>query len=216
MIDWFSGLTSEEQLKAIALAGAALAFIVGLLQYRSTQRWKRAEWVAAEMDAFFQDPKIQAALRMIDWGARRVELYPDRKPREDRFVVVTDDRLAEALEAHERRPGGFSEDEVTIRDVFDYFLDRLERIQSFVEAGLVRISDVSPYLRYWAVDILGAQPGDPKVERLVQLRAYIHRYRYTGVHTLLTKLARGRPLNVEDQVQLTRPSSRPPPPAAAG
>lgn len=192
MFDLFTNLDPEEQLKGIALVGAAVAFIVGLLQYRRTQRWKRAEWVAAEMDAFFGDPKNQAALKMIDWGARRVELYPDRESREERFVIVTDNRLAKALEDHEQRPDGFSEDEATIRDIFDHFLDRLERIHSFVEAGLVRIADVAPYLRYWAVDIMGAEEGDPQVERLVQLRHYIHHYRYTGVEALLRRLAPGR------------------------
>lgn len=213
MTDWWTCLGAENQLKALALVGAAIAFIVGLLQYRKAQRWKRAEWVAEEMKEFFGDPRVRAALCMIDWGARRVELYPDRKTVKERFVVVTDDRLAEALEDHERRPNGFTEDEATMRDVFDHFLDRLERIQSFVEARLVEISDVAPYLHYWAVDIMGAQSNDPSVDRLVQLRNYIRRYRYAGVDTLLRNIASGRlPSQRNDD------SANPPmqPPGSAG
>jgi hypothetical protein len=192
MMVWWAALGPEYQLKAVALFGASIAFIVGLLQYRKTQSWKRAEWVAEEMTGFFGDPKVRAALCMIDWGARRVQLYPERKTVEEQFVVVTDDRLAKALEDHQSRPNGFTEDEVTMRDTFDHFLDRLERIQSFVEAGLVKTSDVAPYLRYWAVDIMEARPGDSSVDRLVQLRNYIRRYRFTGVDTLLRSVASAR------------------------
>lgn len=189
MIAWLSTLTPDGQLKAIALFGAAVAFVVGLLQYRKSQRWKRSEWVAQEMDGFFKDPVVRSALCMIDWGARRLELYPNREKPEERFVVVTDDRMARALEFHENRPEGFTEDEAAIRDAFDHLLDRLERIHSFVEAGLVTVADVSPYLRYWAEHILAARTDDPKVQRLVQLRRFIDRYSFSGVAILFDRLA---------------------------
>jgi hypothetical protein len=48
-------LTPENQLKMAALLGASAAFMVGLIQYRKAQRWKRMEWVAKEMDVFFAD-----------------------------------------------------------------------------------------------------------------------------------------------------------------
>ena len=47
-----AGWTVENLLKAVALVGAAVAFVVSLLQYRKAQQWKRAEWVAREMKAF--------------------------------------------------------------------------------------------------------------------------------------------------------------------
>jgi hypothetical protein len=59
--------------------------------------------------------------------------------------------------------------EATLRDLFDYFLDRLERINAFVEVGLVPLDDVRPYLDYWAGNIVGAGGGKNGVDRLVQL-----------------------------------------------
>jgi hypothetical protein len=142
------------------------------------------------MQAFFADPAVKAALQMIDWGTRRIELYPDSEKREDRFVLVTDDDVAEALQPHDQRQGGFTENEAAIRDIFDHFLDRIERIQSFVVARLVTAADVRPYLGYCAYHIVHAREGDPNVDRLVQLRAYIRRYGYVGVEWLLRKLTR--------------------------
>jgi hypothetical protein len=188
MLNWLLSLKPDEAIKLLALVGGSIAFIAGLLQYRKAQRWKRAEWVAQEMQAFFTDQRVAAALRMIDWGARRIELYPERADPAARTVYVRDDELAKALENHEDRPHGFTEDEATIRDVFDHFLDRLERINSFVETHLVSISDLRPYLSYWARNIKAARDGDPKVDRLVQLKRYMKIYGYAGVEKLFTQL----------------------------
>jgi len=188
MLNWFLQLKAEDQLKALALLGASVAFVVSLVQYRKAQRWKRAEWVATEMDAFFHDPAVKTALHLIDWGAREVELHPNRDVRADRFVMVTDDALAMALMSHMDRPSGFTEDEVALRDIFDHFLDRLGRIQSFVKAGLITVNDVSPYLGYWAEQISCTKPNDSSVDRLVQLQKFIQHYGYTGVAKLLSNL----------------------------
>jgi hypothetical protein len=188
MWHWFTTLRPEDQLKVVALLGVSIAFVVGLLQYRKSQRWKQAEWVAQEMQTFFADPAVNSALRMMDWGRRRVDLFPDRQDPAERFVVVGDDDLARALALHSDRPEGFTEVEAALRDLFDHFLDRLERINSFVEARLVSLRDVRPYLDYWADKVVRARAGDPKVDRLVQLRRYIRYYDYSGVEALFTQL----------------------------
>src|SRR5262249_39629782 len=150
------------------------------------------EWVAKEMDAFLSDPRVSAALQMIDWGQRRVELYPEAETRAERFVLVDDEGVAGALERHDLRPNGFSRDEAAIRDIFDHLLDRIGRLQSFVEARLLSPGDVRPYLRYWAEHIIAASANDRSVDRIVQLRRFIVAYEYDGVRTLFSKLA-GRP-----------------------
>lgn len=184
---WYTELTVENQLRAAALVGAATAFVIGLLQYRKAQRWKRVEWIAKEMDAFFADNKVALALKMIDWGSRRIELHPNRTNEAERFVAIRDDDLARALRHHGIQE--FSEDEAAIRDVFDHFLDRLERIQSFLEAGLLSHHDVKPYLHYWAVHVIAAKPGYTKVARIVQLRRFITTYGYVGVQKLFVVLS---------------------------
>src|SRR6185295_20218314 len=113
----------DDLLKALALLGAAIAFGSGLFQYRRAQQWKRAEWVAQEMKLLFGDPRVQAALLMIDWGSRRIPLYPDRENVSDRYVLLTNDTVARALMLHSERPEGFSDLEADIREAFDRALD---------------------------------------------------------------------------------------------
>ena len=52
----------------------------------------------------FGDPLVQAALRMFEWGARRIPLYPDRKEEGERHVRLTNEIVADALVLHDDRP----------------------------------------------------------------------------------------------------------------
>jgi hypothetical protein len=179
----------DDVLKAIALVGAACAFIVGLFQYRRAQQWKRAEWVAQQMKELFSDPIVQAVSLMIDWGSRRILLYPAHSDETKRHVWLTDDAIAKALMAHEARPEGFTELEADIRAAFDRFLDGIERFASYEASGLVTIDDLRPYLQYWAINICRQKATDGTEDRLIQLCVYIDKYGFGGAHALLRRIA---------------------------
>jgi hypothetical protein len=181
--------TLDRILTAITLVGATLAFAVGLVQYRRAQHWKRAEWVAQEMKGLFGDPVVQAAFLMMDWGSRRIPLYPDRREETDRYVRLTNEVVADALMLHDHRPEGFSDLEADIRAAFDRALDGLERFHSYVDTGLVELSDLRPYLKYWAVSLCRPRAPRPDRHRLVRLVAYMKRYGYEGALELLERIA---------------------------
>jgi hypothetical protein len=179
----------EDLLKAIALVGAAIAFAIGLVQYRRAQHWKRTEWVAQEMKKLFSDPIVQAAFMMIDWGSAEILLYPHRKNIEERSVPLTDEAVARALMPHEQRQGNdkFTPVEADIRAAFDRALDGLERFHSYVATGLVKIGDLQPYLKYWAVNLTRDRgAGEERIENLL---AYMDKYGFDGAHKLLKDIA---------------------------
>jgi hypothetical protein len=176
---------SKEDLEAAALVGGAVAFVVALWQYRIAQQWKRAEWVAAEMRAFLEDPWVRVTCTLIDCGAWKGRLPPDAEAE----VLVSDDEIKVALVHHRQREDGFTPKEALIRDAFDRFLDGMELFAAHVRSGLVLAKDFAPYLSYWAFHIHRARAGDPKVDRLVQLRAYASEYGYSGALALLEELA---------------------------
>jgi hypothetical protein len=179
----------DDLLKMLVLLGAALAFLIGLFQYRRAQHWKRVEWVAQEMKNLFGDPVVQAAMLMFDWGSRRIPLYPDRKEENERYVRLTNEIVADALQLHDDRPNGFSDQEADIRAAFDQFLDGLERFHSYVATGLVELGDLRPYLKYWAVSLCRPRSARPKEHRLVRLTAYMKRYGFDGALELLQRIA---------------------------
>jgi hypothetical protein len=178
-LEWY-----DTVLKVLALVGTAIAFLTGIWQYKKAQRWRRSEWVAQEVRSFCQDPIVQAALRMIDWGNRDVRLFTENSGTEGEIVHVTDDMVATSLQHHNNRPEGFSPYEIAIRDSFDRFLEGLERFESFRQANLITAADLKPHVAYWIYHIRAAKDDDRSVDRLVQLRSYIELYGYIGVQSL--------------------------------
>jgi hypothetical protein len=189
MGDWKTG----DVLNVLVLVGAAVAFVAGLMQYRRAQHWKRVEWVAQEMKGLFGDPVVQAALLMFDWGSRRIPLYPDRQGEGERYVRLTNEAVAEALVLHEDRPNGYSDLEADIRAAFDRALDGFERFHSYVATGLVKLDDLRPYLKYWAVNLCRPRRPRPKEHRLVRLKAYMQHYGFEGALALLERIAADEP-----------------------
>lgn len=178
-MDWHP----EHYLTLVGLVGGFGAFGVGLYQYSVAQRWKRMEWIASAMKAFYEHPDVERALQMVDWNERRIMLFADQPDAARRYVRVNDDVVARALMAHSTH-GPFTAVEAAIRDCFDGFLDQLAMVHQYVSAGLVSIEDVRPYLDYWVRNIARPSAGLPSA-RLRQLHFYIQHYQFTDVRQLI-------------------------------
>lgn len=136
------------------------------------------------MEKVFSDHGTRQVLRMLDWDLRKIDLFPEASDPTVRWVNVSDEMVAEALRPHMDNPN-FNDDETAIRDLFDHFLDQLERIHSIVASRLVRLKDVHPYLSYWARRI--TQEGD--AARHKALKEYMMHYGYDGARELLEGLS---------------------------
>ena len=179
---------ADDLLKAVALLGALFAFIVGLVQYRKSQRWKRAEWVAQEMKTVFADPLVQAALSLIDWSSIEIrKIFPSRAKESGRSEILSNKQINKALRPHWER-SAFTPLEADIRAAFDHLFDGLERFESYYATGLVRKSDLRPYLRYWARKICDTEAT--KGHRAHHVRAYMKAYEFRGAVRLLAGLAK--------------------------
>jgi hypothetical protein len=89
----------------VGYAGAVVAFLVGLRQYRRAEYWKRSQFLAQEMKEFFGDPRVENARTMIDWGVRDIPLLNPSKStdgREDSGERTVDRQLqCKALRPHD-------------------------------------------------------------------------------------------------------------------
>lgn len=171
----------------IALAGltsGTIAFGVGLAQYRMAQRWKRAEFAAREFKEMLADPEVAIALRLLDWNSAHYDLSDDGKYPTLNDVAVDDSMLARALEPHVRRPNGYSPAEARLREAMDALLGHLQGFEHFIEAGLIRVDDFRPYLRYW-MTLIGDPAADRKPAAVLQaIWQYVEYYGYTDVQRL--------------------------------
>lgn len=175
-------MSVEDSLKIAAFSVTAIAFATGIYQYWKAQRWRRAEFVAEEIRSMKADPHVRAAMLMLDWDGREIDLHPEQSTHDKRWIVVTQDLLIGALRRHDRDPP-FTADEARIRDILDAFLDYFERFNQFAEAGLVPALAFEPYLRYWCALI-----ADRRRSAVPALSDYIDFYGYHGVQRLLHSL----------------------------
>jgi hypothetical protein len=176
-------MASGNWIALLGVVAGLIAFVNGLLQYARAQRWKRVEFVAKEVKEFESNPDSKMAMQMLDWNVRSYELFPEKEP-EKRKVKVDDDILSSALVPHVDKPFGFSEAERRIREIFDQFLDALDRFEHFIQSRLVTRKEFRPYLIYW-IEMMGDMnnPRKPKKFRR-SLWKYIDFYGFSGVQRL--------------------------------
>ena len=174
----------------IALLGmllGAAGFVIGLFQYRKAQRWKAAEFVAAEVKEAFADPMVRFALHLLDWNSSIHDLRQQTGDDRLKSVHIGDITLVAALTPHVGRPKGYNAVEVRIRLAFDELLGRFQRFEHFIESDLVKPHDFQPYLRYW-LELLGKSSKHTKsVPVLHAIWRYIDFYRYADVQRLFAR-----------------------------
>jgi hypothetical protein len=181
--------------------------IGGPFQYWRNQQWKRAEFLAAEMRAFFTTPRVRNTLAMIDWGGRNIDLYASENRDVKTWPLITRNLQLRALLPHPivnagvdaERTGGqdaersdvsggdlrdFTADETAVRDCYDELLDGLERFASYAATGLIRPADLRPYLGYWIDDIASKKGDDLDLAWTCVFLSYVEFYGFTAVQRL--------------------------------
>jgi len=217
----------KEAREWVSSAVTVLVLLGGLFQYWRAQQWKRAEFVAAEMKAFFSDRDVRKVVTMIDWTQRHINLFNDINTNPRAWPLVSRQMQTRALYLHtlakdviafdektsSEAPGsdlaGFTHEQAAIRDAYDAFLDGLERFSSYVTTGLVSVRDLRPYLKYWMYEI-PKKGDDDENEWSCIFFAYVAFYDYTGVQRLFSAFGRdiafGSPL-FEDFLSTMRDKS---------
>jgi hypothetical protein len=140
----------------VKIFGALVVFFIGLQRYSKAQEWKRGEFIAAQIKSFESDRKIQIVMTMLDWNDRELN-FPLETGGEIILIMVDDALLSSALLPHDAAQGYYPK-EVMIRDCIDRYLDMLARLQNFVDARLIGVAELRPYMDYWIQLTAGKKP----------------------------------------------------------
>ena len=188
MFIWlFRSLSFSNWIEIVKILGAAVAFWIGISQYRKSEAWKRLEFVATEMKAFYDDPAVKLAMGMLDWRKKEVALFKHRGENNLDRVMVDYAIVASALGiAPELK---YDKTQSAIREVLERFLEFLARFEGFLAAGLVQKVDLNPYLDYWIKLIAGRDTHSPEVTKQVlpHLWKFIDYYGYRDVRRLISR-----------------------------
>lgn len=98
ILSWlFKSGSFSEWMDVVKVVGAAIAFGIGLWQYRSSQVWKRLEFVSAQMKIFFDDPAVRTTMQMLDWRKKKIPLFKFRDEADGEQATVDYKMVASAL-----------------------------------------------------------------------------------------------------------------------
>jgi hypothetical protein len=161
----FRSVSFSNWMDILKLVGAGVAFGIGLQQYRKSETWKRLEFVAAEMRAFYDDAAVKLAMGMLDWRRKEVALYKYREENDFTRVTVDYAMVASALGTDPDKT--YDKVHSAVREIFERFLEFLARFEGFLAAGVVKQTDLDPYLDYWIKLIAGQDVHSPEVTEQV-------------------------------------------------
>ena len=179
--------------------GVVVAFVTAFLalrEYRATQRWKRAEFLASEVDKFFQTKEVATALLLIDYSLIRLRTDGQRAQRGDQNSFKADDALIiSALRVHtqfEDETEKFNDPETIVRFAFDELLTGFERFAHHVENSLISVDDLNTYVGYWVEKLADPRSKWKPPEFYVSLARFVDAYQYKGAKRLFRQM--GHPL----------------------
>lgn len=181
----FRSVSFSNWMEILKLVGAGVAFGIGLQQYRKSETWKRLEFVAAEMRAFYDDAAVKLAMGMLDWRRKEVALYKYREENDFARVTVDYAIVANALGTDPDKT--YDKVHSAVREIFERLLEFLARFEGFLAAGVVKQTDLDPYLDYWIKLIAGQDAHSPEVTQQVlpSLWKFIDFYAYRDVRRFI-------------------------------
>jgi hypothetical protein len=175
----------------VSAACAIAVFAFGIWQYRSSENWKRSEFVAAQIKEFNADKINQTVLLMMDYDPAHIELFPEKTNASERYVDVNFETLISAIDKEK----GFSEVEFQIRIYFEHFLTSLSRFNYFLESDAIEPQELCADFAY-PVELMTGTARDMKLKNTgvdidpfaKAVRDYVARWEFTDIANFLQKI----------------------------
>ena len=163
------------------------AYSAGMLQHQG--RLRRVQYASQLLEQFFAKDTTKKALMMLD-ATTEIEIFPHESDPTKRCYYVDDDVLIEALRPEMDK--GFASVPFAIRMIFDEFFTDLSMFKHHIDAGLLELGDVRPYLEYWIKSINGLGPVFEQVhtpELAVQINKFLQAFGYKAILELSKSMA---------------------------
>jgi hypothetical protein len=148
VIEFLKFLKDNKEVFAIfaAMVGGAFA----LWRWMVDQRWRRVQYAQTLIKEFLENENTVNAFDVLDTDGP-VDLLVDG---DTVTINITDEFLIGALSTFDQKVEN-TEEELVVRNILDDFFGDLSIFQSHIEAGLIRLGDISPYLEYWIYMLSG-------------------------------------------------------------
>lgn len=172
----------------LAVIAAAVGGGIALWRWIIDQRWRRVQCATQLIKEFMGKENTAKALMFLD-TAGEVEIKPLKKG-PPRYVEIDEKILIKSLLTFDQKEFYYDKEEwaeLSIRETFDNFFSDLSAFQHHIEAGLITVNDVKPYLSYW----IGAINGYGKIHSpalAVQINKFLTEFGYDAVVRLSSSM----------------------------
>ena len=174
-------LTPGEAIAALGVVVGAVGFAFGLYQYHIAQKWKKSEFAAKLLEELANDERLTACCKLLDYSTRKLPVPSQYRSLTEASIFLHNWEALGAAMSPEGEMSKFDWQAVLYRDLFDYFFSYLERINHYIDIGLITAKDVSS-LEYWLQQI-----ASPRFAKTPVFRGFIQAYGYGGVLDLMKK-----------------------------
>jgi hypothetical protein len=172
-------LDHPQELLTLILATAGGFF--ALWRWTVDQKWRRVLYAQTLLERFFQRESTVKSFDILDIVDEEVEFEFHDKPKKS--IKLTNDLLIGALSTFDQKELN-DENEIVVRATLDAFFGDLSTFQSHIEAGLIKISDIKPYLEYWFRELTANGKVHDDARFGVQVAKYLTYFGYDRVLTL--------------------------------
>ena len=151
--DWgqLAGYFIAVPVALVGLGKAVYEISANRKQRASELRWKQAQAAKELLDDIHNHERTKQAVHMMDW----VDGSAEYRIRPDLGVVIS---YSEVLQALSRNNGEkCDEKETFIRDCFDWFFYRVDRIEHYIQRELIQFDDVKGVFRFYARQVRSHQ-----------------------------------------------------------
>jgi len=165
----------------VAVAGLAKAvYEIGASRAQRAEelRWKRANAAKQLLDDIHNHELAKHAVHMLDWtkGAAIYEVSEGQKER------ISYDDVLRSLSKNQTE--NVEPKDVYIRDCFDWFFYRIDRIEHYIRRGLIEFEDVKDVFKVYAREIAKHEQvykGFLEFHEYDSAREFFSRYKDQGI-----------------------------------
>ncbi len=145
------------------------------IQFRASEKWKRAEFVVKEVKEFESDESVKLIEQALDYTDTKH--YAFKKDTIDIKRGAMDKSLDTAY-------GDYTGVVAILRNSFDSYFDHLSVFNRYIKSDVMSFEEIKPYLEYY-IDIIGdtANPRLSPTSRML-IWSHLNNYHFTDVQEL--------------------------------
>jgi hypothetical protein len=178
MNDFLSFLENHKELLTLGVVTVGGTF--GLWRWTVDQKWRRVQHAQSLVKEFLAKDTTINAVEILDVTDEPGDF---KTPNATEKIEITDALLIGALSTFDQKNKN-TQQELIIRTVLDAFFEDLSIFQSHIDARLIKLKDIKPYLEYYILELVGQGRCHNSSEFGEQVARYLTYFGYGRVITM--------------------------------